>query len=429
VRIDIVTHYWPPIAAPGTNRMLGWAETWRDAGHDIRVWTPAPDAGDPFYDGTQQPPHGIVTVHVPLFDLGARWRRRPAAGTAEPASHSPSTARRAALAVRDLLELPDHRRLWNPRLRRAMRAAEPADVLVTTSPYNSTHLVGLDWRRRHPQGVWVADFRDPWTQPWRRHIATPFHRHLALQHERAIARHADLLTFWDTAGIADMEARIGSAVADKALGVWNGLAADTLQELARQAVAPPVSPPRIIYAGTLWDWRLPPGLGAAWAAFAAAFGQPAELCFVGRVEPAAAAALEACRRQAPSDAPIRVLPPVTAAEALRLQSEATALLNLASPTPDTLTSKLFEMIALRRPILFVGHPDSPGAAWLRELGADRSVAAGWNEDATTRLFADFGAALARRDLAGWQPHSVPPDIDRTVQARRLLRRIEMLAAD
>lgn len=428
VRIDIITHYWPPIAAPGTTRMLGWAETWRDAGHEIRVWTPTPDCGDPFFDDKRQPPGGISTVHVPLFDLGSHWRRRPTDAPQTP-TRQPSPTRRFALAVRDLLEIPDHRRLWNPRLRRAMRAATPADVLVTTSPYNSTHLVGLDWRLRHPRGLWVADFRDPWTQPWRRHFSTPFHRRLALHHERAVARHADLLTFWDTAGIVDMEERIGSPIAEKALGVWNGLAHDTVQELARWAVAPPRQPPRIIYAGTLWDWRLPPGLSAAWRAFASAYGRPAELCFVGRVEPGAGAALEACRRQAPADAPIRILPPVTAGEALRLQSEATALLNLASPTPDTLTSKLFEMIALQRPILFVGHPDSPGAAWLRDLGAERSIAAGWDADAIAHLFSAFGAALAKGDLTGWQPRRVPAEIDRAIQAERVLARIAALAAE
>lgn len=427
MRIDIVTHYWPPIAAPGTNRMLGWAETWRDEGHEVRVWTPAADAGDPFFDESRRPPAGIRTLHVPLFDLGAPWRRRrSSAGDRSSAATAPSPARRAALIVRDLLEIPDHRRLWNRRLTRAMEQEAPADVLVTTSPYNSTHLVGLDWRRRRADGTWVADFRDPWTQPWRRHVSTPLHRRLARRHECAIARAADLLTFWDSAGIADMEARVGFSIAAKALGVWNGLPGETIAELSRQADRAPVQPIRIIHAGTLWDWRLPPGLAAGWRAFADAWGKPAELCFVGRIEPAAADALEALRAGAPEHAPVRILPPVTATAALQMQSEATALLNLASPTPDTLTSKLFEMIALRRPILFIGHPDSPGAAWLRELGAARAVAGGWNADAVTRLFADFGAALAAGNREGWLPRTVPPDIDRAVQARRVLARIVAL---
>ena len=38
------------------------------------------------------------------------------------------------------------------------------DVLVTTGPPHSLHLIGLNLKKKMPDLKWIADFRDPWTE-------------------------------------------------------------------------------------------------------------------------------------------------------------------------------------------------------------------------------------------------------------------------
>jgi glycosyltransferase involved in cell wall biosynthesis len=64
-----------------------------------------------------------------------------------------------------LSSFPDHMLLWVPfAISKAMRINQkaPINVIYTTSPPHSTHLVGF-FLSRVINKPWVADFRDPWT--------------------------------------------------------------------------------------------------------------------------------------------------------------------------------------------------------------------------------------------------------------------------
>jgi hypothetical protein len=76
-----------------------------------------------------------------------------------------SMLQRVSLYVRANCFIPDARKGWN---RYAIGKAEELlqsekfDAMITTGPPHSSHLIGLEIRKRH--GLkWVADFRDPWT--------------------------------------------------------------------------------------------------------------------------------------------------------------------------------------------------------------------------------------------------------------------------
>ncbi len=69
--------------------------------------------------------------------------------------------------------IPDEHILWVPgavKKCKQILAKEKIDVLLTTSPPVSTHLVGLLLKKKFPQLPWVVDFRDLWT------IYDPYHQ-------------------------------------------------------------------------------------------------------------------------------------------------------------------------------------------------------------------------------------------------------------
>ena len=84
---------------------------------------------------------------------------------------------------------------WLPTTAPAVRrlvAQNGFDCLVTTSPPESSHLVGLLLRERRP--AWVADFRDGWTfEPLRERFPTHAQRSLDSWLERRVAHAADMV--------------------------------------------------------------------------------------------------------------------------------------------------------------------------------------------------------------------------------------------
>lgn len=72
---------------------------------------------------------------------------------------------------------------------------EKVDVIYTSSPPNSSQVLGL-WLKRTLRKPWVADFRDPWTDGIRRkqaYVGNPFRQKLEEKWERAVAEQADHL--------------------------------------------------------------------------------------------------------------------------------------------------------------------------------------------------------------------------------------------
>lgn len=90
--------------------------------------------------------------------------------------------------------VPDHMVRWVPfAIRRARRliSEKGLRVVLTSSPPESTHLVGL-WLKRHCDVKWIADFRDLWTaRTLLYRPATPLHDRWIRRLERLILRTAD----------------------------------------------------------------------------------------------------------------------------------------------------------------------------------------------------------------------------------------------
>ena len=266
--------------------------------------------------------------------------------------------------VRSVL-IPDRNLGWAWRVSRLSREelGRP-DVILSSGPPHSVHLASALIGRR--LGIpFVMDLRDDWAYthtgrrpaPWRRPIETRLERW-------AVRRAAKVVHVSDAS--ASLLALRYPRLQDQFVGIPNGFDPDDLVGLPSRA-ARTAGPIRFLYAGSLQGTQT---LGL----FPEVFGRKARqgarslrLRLVGPIEPVFVSQL---RRSVEQDH-LQIAPPVSHAEALMEMASADVLLVFTGgggAGAATMTGKLYEYLALRRPILLIG-PDGPAANLVRESGA------------------------------------------------------------
>jgi glycosyltransferase involved in cell wall biosynthesis len=355
VKVLLVTFYFPPAGGAGVPRLLKLAEHLPELGIETHVL--APD--DPKWlhvDESLEPPPGAI-VHR-AKNLGPR-SRKPAEELA--AAHGAARLGvRAQLLFRGLL-VPDASVVWAataaPAAARLVRK-EGIDVVVTTSPPGSVHLVG-SFARRFTRARWVADLRDS--------IASHPHRRRQIRGEGALARHV--------AHRADAVVAASDAIAAemRTLGpprrlqvIANGCDFEDFEGLEYR----PTDRLRVTHAGSFFGRRDP---RAFLDALARTDGDVVAR-FVGGFP---TAYRDYADRLGLGDR-IEVVSHRSRAEVLALQRDSDVLL-LLIPENDgrgrgVLSGKVFEYLAAERPILAVVPPDGEAAALIRDAGAGTVVA-------------------------------------------------------
>lgn len=169
----IFTYYWPPSGGPGVQRYLKFVKYLRSFGYEPIVVAPA-NGSFPYLDPSLEKdiPEGIkiiLTKAVEPFGIYNALRGQKGksvdVGMAV-AKGKPSLFQRFSVWVRANFFIPDARKGWVPGAVEAgmdLIRTEKPDIMITTGPPHSTHLIGLEIRRKH-QIPWIADFRDPWNQ-------------------------------------------------------------------------------------------------------------------------------------------------------------------------------------------------------------------------------------------------------------------------
>jgi glycosyltransferase involved in cell wall biosynthesis len=355
VKVLLVTFYFPPAGGAAVPRLLKLAGHLPELGIETHVL--APD--DPKWlhvDETLEPPPAAI-VHR-ARNLGPRARK-----PAEELAAAHGIARlglRAQLLLRGLL-VPDASVVWAAAAAQAaarLVRSEGIDVVVTTSPPGSVHLVG-SFVRRFTGARWVADLRDS--------IASHPHRRRQIRGERALARHvahrADAVVAASDAIAAEMET-LGPP--RRLQVIANGCDFEDFEGLEYR----PGEHLRVTHAGSFFGRRDP-------RAFLDALARTDGSIVARFVGGFPAAYREHADRLGLGDR-VEVLSHRSRAEVLALQRDSDALLLLI---PDNegrgrgvLSGKIFEYLAAERPILAVVPPDGEAAALIRGTGAGTVVA-------------------------------------------------------
>jgi len=172
-KVLIVTYYWPPAGGPGVQRWLKFAEYLPEYGIEPIVYTPK-NPSYPMIDNSllEQSPKGLEVIKTPIWEpyrLAEFFNPKSKdykAGRFEKKENQ-SLPTRLSVYIRGNFFIPDARKFWvkpSVKFLGNYLKENQIDVLITTGPPHSMHLIGLELKRKYSDLKWIADFRDPWTQ-------------------------------------------------------------------------------------------------------------------------------------------------------------------------------------------------------------------------------------------------------------------------
>ncbi|MBS1583346.1 MAG: glycosyltransferase family 4 protein [Bacteroidetes bacterium] len=379
-RVLFITYYWPPSGGAGVQRGLKFVKYLPAFGVEPIVLTVDPgQASYPSLDASLNAEVGADVRVIrtrsfePLRILAAVAGKQavPHAGFA--GSRREGLAQRAMRWVRGNWMLPDARRGW---VKHAVEAAdrtireEGIDTILISSPPHSSQLIGLALKRRFPGLRWIADLRDPWTDIYfaKELMKGPRAERRDAAWEARVLQEADAVVVVGPSMKAAFAKRYGAEVERRIAVIPNGY---DQADIARIPPAPArVGTFRITYVGTMAGSYDPRVLFAAARRMRGAATRPLELRFVGSIAPE----VKALARAEGVDDLCSWLPPVPHDEALREMTAADMLLLVIPGGPGEeriLTGKLFEYLAVRRPVLGIGPAGGDAGAILAECRAGR----------------------------------------------------------
>lgn len=171
-KVLIFTYYFPPAGGVAVQRFLKFSKYLPQFGWEPIIVT-VKNGSYPYYDESLlnelSPDLKVYRTDTfepfELYNLlkGKKGKAMPVVSVG--VQQKRSLFQRLSEYVRANYFIPDARKGWVPY---AIKQAEEIfkteliDAVITTGPPHSTHLIGLQLKKKY--GIkWVADFRDPWT--------------------------------------------------------------------------------------------------------------------------------------------------------------------------------------------------------------------------------------------------------------------------
>jgi glycosyltransferase involved in cell wall biosynthesis len=343
-KVLLLSYHFPPSAASGTFRLLGFARHLPRFGWNTVVVAPPGLPWEPNDDTLldRVPPETTV-YRVPY----------PA---------------RLPRAVRWLAPWG----VWLPYARTAARRAvaeHRPDAVLTSGPPHGIHLLGRFVQKRY--GLpWIADFRDPWvtgegfTRPW------GVKQRWELYWERQVMRRADVVVANSPGACAVLQSSY-PASAGRIMSLTNGFDPESFPAAQESPVGSPI---RILHAGQLYAGRDPRPLLDAVRRVPAGV-PPFRFEFLGRTDYEKGADLSAEAKRRGVEAFVLCRGQLGYQQTLLEMRQADVLLLMDTPGRKVgVPAKLYEYLGAGRPILATGEADGDLEAVLRESGAAYRIA-------------------------------------------------------
>ena len=375
-KVLIITYYWPPSGGSAVLRWLKFTKYLREFGWEPVIYTPSnPEPQEIDQSLLKDIPENLEVIRSRIREPYGfyKWltgkKQSDRLGVALMTDKKKrGIAGKISLWIRSNLFIPDPRRCWvRPSVNLLYRylKVNPADVIISTGPPHSMHLIGLGLKRK--LGIrWVADFRDPWTN-------IDFYRELLLTKladrchktlERKVLRKADRIVTVSPG----MTREFKETGIDHVVTISNGY--DEEPPLDQK---PDDSHFTLLHLGSLAGTRNPENLWQVLSELVktkSEFGSHLKVRLIGKADMKVTDSIHKFDLQQY----VTLEEYIPHEQTLSLLGKASLLLLCINNSPNAkgiLTNKFFEYLSARRPILALGPLDGDAATVLSETKAGR----------------------------------------------------------
>ena len=408
-RALIISYYWPPTGGSGVQRWVKFAKYLPSLGWQPVVYTPSnPEQLAVDESLLAEIPAEVEVLKQPIREPYAIYHKLMGRSSGKGSGVNPinsqkkSWKQRLMLWIRSNFFVPDPRAGWvRPSVGFICRylAEHPVDVIVTTGPPQSVHLIGRGLHRR--LGVpWVADFRDPWTRmfyfenlpllPWVRR------RHFRL--EQSVLDEATAIVSVTPRVQADFAARTSTPVHL----ITNGY---DESDFAAELPVRNDGKFRVVHTGLFASDGNPLELWNALAGLcseSADFASRLEIRLAGKVDPEIVEAIT----EAGLGAQLRLLGYLPHPESVAELRQADIILLPLRHGPEyskVYPGKIFECMAAGPSILGIGPVDSAAAELLRATGTGEMFdwdadPSGFIRDVAAARYGEAGGGCGLRSI-------------------------------
>lgn len=192
-KVLIIAYYWPPAGGPGVQRWLKFVKYLPDYNIEPIVYVPE-NAEYPIIDEDliKDVSPNVKIIKQPIKEpykiasLFSKNKTKTISSGIIKEAKKQTFVDKLLLYIRGNFFIPDARVGWvKPSVDFLAKYIKnhPVDVIITTGPPHSMHLIGMELRKKFAV-QWIADFRDPWT-------SIGYHKELKLTAKSA-QKHKDL---------------------------------------------------------------------------------------------------------------------------------------------------------------------------------------------------------------------------------------------
>jgi hypothetical protein len=373
LKVLIVTYYWPPAGGAGVQRWLKFTKYLRNFGIEPVIFT-ADNPNYPIIDDSLQSdiPEGIEVVKCPIFEPNSvlsKLKKRKVQNSAGFLEENPSLLSKILIYIRANLFIPDARMFWikpSVRMIKKYLSKNKIDVLITTGPPHSLHLIGYHIKKQ--LGIkWIADFRDPWTGIDYFHLLplTSFAKKKHFQLEDKVFKNADKVLMVSKASKEKHNEQANSIEV-----ITNGYDSDDIVEESLILDTKFT----ISHIGSMNAARNPKVLWEALREISdeePSFSDDLQIQLIGKLDE------KVVKREIESYnfKNILQLDYVPHQEAKKYQKQSQVLLLVVNNTPNAkeiVTGKVFEYLQAKRPIIAIGPEDGDLADVLQETNSGKT---------------------------------------------------------
>lgn len=373
----IITYYWPPSGGSGVQRWLKFVKYLPENGWLPIVVVPKNPEYPVFDDSLLKDiPNNVKVLKFPIWEPYSIFKKLTGRKRADRVNTGllfdeikKSITEKISLWIRGNLLLPDPRVFWiRPTVRQLKKylIENSIDVIITTGPPHSVHLIGLKLKTQS-HIPWVCDFRDHWANMdmLEKFYISTWAAKKQNKLQQKVLDNADLVLTVSNTWAEELQALTKTPVKS----ITNGYDED---DFKKNNSIPVPGKFVICHGGIINSYRYPDSL---WSAFEelsledAEFDKALEIQIFGITDDGF---LNTLRKYPNVFKNVKINGYIQHLELIKQYSKSDCLLLLLNDTKNSeghIPGKLFEYLAANRPIIAFGPVHSDVGKIIKDLNA------------------------------------------------------------